>query len=118
MPPLNFFVNKNKPQEEIDEIKNWWLEKKNSKWTFNEEIINYCDNDVNILRQASLYFIQETVEFERKLQRKYPHVLDNCNPTYHKNFMDPFAHPVNFLIFIFTIFSHLFRQKIFYFLFL
>ena len=50
-------------------------------------------SDVTILREASLYFIEESLAFERSVQRLYPHVLEKADLTYHKNFLHPYSHP-------------------------
>ena len=91
LPPLNQFIEHTTSADEEKRITDWWNENNLTPWDFNETIMSYCDSDVQILREASLYFIEENIDFERRLQILYPDIMKNIDTSYHKNFLHPYG---------------------------
>ena len=63
IPDLKYYCLKTMKRKDADELRKWHEEQTNSGYTFDfkNELINYCKNDVEILKQAVLKF-QEIIK--------------------------------------------------------
>ena len=90
IPADKFYLNFGEKNVDAETLQ-YLTEKRNSNqpWSFNEELIQYCINDVVLLRKACQIYILESFTFQKNLIRKFgSQTKGNVLPL-----IDPFSPP-------------------------
>ncbi|EGT38427.1 hypothetical protein CAEBREN_29388 [Caenorhabditis brenneri] len=60
LPPIEFYEPKYMGVKQRKEFEQWYEENRETEFNFDEEIVRYCKNDVQILSEALIKFIKST----------------------------------------------------------
>ena len=63
LPPIEFYEPKYMGVKQRKEFEQWYDENRETEFNFDEEIVRYCKNDVQILSEALVKFIKVIVTF-------------------------------------------------------
>ena len=72
---------------ELKDFLKWQGEKQGGEFDFQKERLEYCRNDVDILRRSLLKFRENFIDLENIDPLRYVTIVSACTATFLRNYM-------------------------------
>ena len=90
LPPIEFYSPDSMKEEDRDNFLQWYKEHKNDQFNMQQDLVDYCVSDVEILSRACLKFREQLINTTNVCPfTEATTIASACNKVFRRNFLPP-----------------------------